>query len=232
MASARREPSARSQVSFPPGLRITSTCGDPVSGSPVCVSLSGVSTLTGVSSAPRAGSAASAACIASSNPASWGFASRRALALSTNPGETGMPSSIRIRCAARSAGTFPYAASSTAAVLTPGPYAMVPACAPGGATAVVTCPQHGQASIGSSHSVTSLLICTSRTCAHDEPAVLAPSRAVPHREHCGGGSALLPEVAVALCERLILSCRFSQIWSPSVVRISGVSHAMVLVYGR
>jgi len=37
------------------------------------------------------------------------------------PGETGMPSSMRIRFAARSAGTFPYAASSTAAVFTPGP---------------------------------------------------------------------------------------------------------------
>jgi hypothetical protein len=60
IAAARREPSARSHVSFPAGGRMISTCGDPSSGSPVSGSLSGVSTLTGVSSAPSAGSAASA----------------------------------------------------------------------------------------------------------------------------------------------------------------------------
>ena len=107
MAPARRDPSARSQVSFPPGGRMTRMCGDPVSGSPVPGSASGVSTLTGVSSAPSAGSAASAACIASSNPASSSRSLSLAFALSTNPGETGMPSSMRIRFAARSAGTFP-----------------------------------------------------------------------------------------------------------------------------
>jgi len=39
--------------------------------------------------------------------------------------------------------------------------------------------------------VTSLLIVTSQTCAHDDPAGLAPCRPAPHREHCAGGSALL-----------------------------------------
>jgi hypothetical protein len=121
IAAARRDPSARSQVSFPPGGRMISTCGDPPSGSPVSGSSSGVSTLTGVSSAPSAGSAASAARIASSNPASWSLTSSRLAALSTNPADTGMPSSMPIRCAVRSAGTFPYPASSTAAVLIPGP---------------------------------------------------------------------------------------------------------------
>jgi hypothetical protein len=120
IASCLREVSARSQVSFPPGGRTISTCGAP-SGSPVSGSGSGVTTLTGVSSAPSAGSAASAACIASSNPASWSLPSSRELALSTNPGETGTPVSMPIRSAARSAGTFPYPVSSSAAVFTPGP---------------------------------------------------------------------------------------------------------------
>lgn len=102
-----------------------------------------------------------------------------------------MPSSMRIRFAARSAGTFPYAASSTAAVLTPGPYDTLPGCAPAGAAATVTFPQHGQVSAGSSDSVTSRLILTSQTCAHDHPAGFAPARPAPHREHCAGGSAVL-----------------------------------------
>ena len=121
IAACRRDPSDRSQVSFPPGGRMISTCGEPVSGSPVSGSASGVSTLTGVSSAPSAGSAASAACIASSNPASSSRPLSLSLARSTNPGETGTPSSIRIRFAGRSAGTLPYADNSTAAVLIPGP---------------------------------------------------------------------------------------------------------------
>ena len=54
IAAARREPMARSQVSFPPGGRTISTCGAPSSGSPVSGSASRVSTLTGVSSAPSA----------------------------------------------------------------------------------------------------------------------------------------------------------------------------------
>src|SRR6266496_727366 len=66
---------------------------------------------------------------------------------------------------------------------------MVPGCSPGGAAAALTCPQHGHSSAGSSHSVTNRVIRTSQACAHDEPAILAPSRAVPHREHCAGGSA-------------------------------------------
>ena len=120
IASARREPSARSQVSFPPGGRMISTCGArrPAPRSPVC---SGVSTLTGVSSAPSAGSAASAACIAVIEPGLLQPVTSRALALSTNPAETGTPSSMPIRFAVRSAGTFPYPVSSTAAALTPGP---------------------------------------------------------------------------------------------------------------
>src|SRR5438034_5345975 len=87
----RRDPSARSQVSFPPGGRMISTCGDPPSGSPVPGSSSGVSALTGVSSAPSAGSAAGAACIAASNPASASRSSSRLAALSTNPGDAGTP---------------------------------------------------------------------------------------------------------------------------------------------
>jgi hypothetical protein len=93
IAAARRDPSARSQVSFPPGGRMISTCGDPPSGSPVPGSSSTVSTLTGVSSVPSAGSAASAACIASSNPTSCSRPASRLAALSTNPADTGMPSS-------------------------------------------------------------------------------------------------------------------------------------------
>ena len=84
-------------------------------------SASGVTTFTGVSSAPSAGSAASAARIASSNPACRSRSSSRLLALSVNPAETGMPVSMPIRSAARSAGTFPYPVSSSAAVFSPGP---------------------------------------------------------------------------------------------------------------
>ena len=151
IAAARRDPMARSQVSFPPGGRTISTCGAPSSGSPVSGSVSRVSTLTGVSSAPSTGSSARAACIASSNAAAWSFSSSRALARSTKPGETGTPSSIAIRRAARSDGTFPYPLSSTAAALIPAPYEMVPGYAPGGASAVVSFPQHRHSSDGSSH---------------------------------------------------------------------------------
>ena len=190
IAAARREPIARSQVSFPPGGRTMRTCGAPSFGSPVSGSVSRVSTLTGVSSAPSTGSSARAACIASSNAAAWSFSSSRALARSTKPGETGMPSSIAIRRAARSDGTFPYPLSSTAAALIPAPYEMVPGYAPGGASAVVSFPQHRHGSDGSSHSVTHRAIFTSQTCAHDEPAALTPARLAPHPEHCAGGSAV------------------------------------------
>ena len=79
------------------------------------------STFTGVSSAASAFSPASAASIAASNPAFPSCAARRALALSTQPGETGTPSSMAMTCAARSGGTFPYAVSTTAAAFSTGP---------------------------------------------------------------------------------------------------------------
>jgi len=105
--SARREASARSQTSFSAGVRITITCADPGTTSPVPGSVSGASTLTGVSSAASTGSCASAARIASSNPPSCSRPSSRALALSTNPAETGIRSSMPITWAARAGGTFP-----------------------------------------------------------------------------------------------------------------------------
>ena len=98
-----------------------------------------------------------------------------------------MPSSIAIRRAARSDGTFPYPLSSTAAALIPGPYEMVPGYAPGGASAVVSFPQHRHSSDGSSHSVTRRVIFTSQTCAHDAPASAHPGQAAPHPEHSAGG---------------------------------------------
>ena len=67
---------------------------------------------------------------------------------------------------------------------------MLPGCAPGGASAVVTCPQHGHRRAGSRCSVANLLIFTSQTCAHDRPAGPASASPVPHREHRAGGSAL------------------------------------------
>lgn len=73
---------------------------------------------------------------------------------------------------------------------------MLPGLAPGGASAVVTCPQHRQISAGSSHSVTSLLMLTSQTCAHDAPAGCAPASPVPHREHRAGGFRRRPLVRV------------------------------------
>jgi hypothetical protein len=79
------------------------------------------STFTGVSSAASAFSPASAASIAASNPAFPSCAASRPLALSTQPGETGTPSSMAMTCAARSGGTFPYAVSTTAAAFSTGP---------------------------------------------------------------------------------------------------------------
>ena len=79
------------------------------------------STFTGVSSAASAFSAASAASIAAASPALPSCAASRPLALSTQPGETGTPSSMAMTCAARSGGTFPYAVSTTAAVFSTGP---------------------------------------------------------------------------------------------------------------
>ena len=79
-------------------------------------------TFTGVSSAASVFSAASAASIASSNPAFPSRADSREPALSTHPAETCVPSSIPISCAARSGGTFPKAVSSTAAAFSTGPY--------------------------------------------------------------------------------------------------------------
>ena len=66
-------------------------------------------------------SPASAASIAAPNPAFPSCAASRALALSTQPGETGTPSSMAMTCAARSGGTFPYAVSTTAAAFSTGP---------------------------------------------------------------------------------------------------------------
>jgi hypothetical protein len=120
IVSCLREAIAYSQVSFPPGGRTISTCGAPC-GSPACGPMAGVTTLTGVSSAPSAGSAASAAFIASPNPAPCSRWSSRVLALSTQPGDTRIPVSMPIRAAVRSAGTFPYPASSSAAAFSPGP---------------------------------------------------------------------------------------------------------------
>jgi len=65
------------------------------------------STVTGVSSAASTSWAASAAAIASSKQAAASPAFTRATALSTQPGETPVPSSMPISCADRSAGTFP-----------------------------------------------------------------------------------------------------------------------------
>ena len=79
------------------------------------------STFTGVSSAASAFSPASAASMASSRPAVPSCAASRALALSTQPGETGTPSSMAMTCAARSGGTFPYAVSTTAAAVSTAP---------------------------------------------------------------------------------------------------------------
>ena len=64
---------------------------------------------------------------------------------------------------------------------------MLPGCAHGGACAALILPQYGQASSGSRYSVTNVVIFTSRTCDHQLPARSAPSRVVPHREHCAGG---------------------------------------------
>jgi hypothetical protein len=79
------------------------------------------STFTGVSSAASTSSADSAAIIASSNPAAFSRAFTRAAALSTQPGETSAPSSMPMSRADRSAGTFPYPDSSTAAAFSAGP---------------------------------------------------------------------------------------------------------------
>ena len=130
----RREARACSQVSRPSGVRTISTCGAPgavfsfSSGSPSSSSsrtagcgASLSSTFTGVSSAASAFSPASAASIAASNPAFPSCAARRPLALSTQPGETGTPSSMAMTCAARSGGTFPYAVSTTAAAFSTAP---------------------------------------------------------------------------------------------------------------
>jgi ABC-type molybdenum transport system ATPase subunit/photorepair protein PhrA len=59
------------------------------------------STFTGVSSAASTSSAASAAVIASSNPASFSRAFILATALSTQPAETSVPSSMPMSCADR-----------------------------------------------------------------------------------------------------------------------------------
>ena len=133
----RREPRACRNVSRPSGVRTISTCGAPAAvfppsppgpSPPVPRRAAGVlsSTFTGVSSAASALSPASAAIIASSNPAVPSRASIRAEALSTQPAETGIPSSMPMTCAARSAGTFPYADSSTAAAFSTGPYDTAP----------------------------------------------------------------------------------------------------------
>ena len=129
----RREARACSQVSLPSGVRTISTCGVPAAAfslpSGSCSSSSRAagcgaflsSTFTGVSSAASASWPASAASIASSNPALPSCAASRALALSTQPAETGTPSSMAITCAARSGGTFPYAVSTTAAAFSTAP---------------------------------------------------------------------------------------------------------------
>ena len=121
MASLRREPMACRNVSRPSGVRVISTCGAPAAALPSFSSGSASSlscgtaaagtvlsrTFTGVSSAASTSSAVRAAIIASSNPAFPSCADTRAAALSTQPAETGIPSSMAMTCAARSGGTFP-----------------------------------------------------------------------------------------------------------------------------
>ena len=134
MAPLRREPMAFRNVSRPSGVRTMSTCGAPAAAAPSFSSGSLSSstgaagcgaflsvTFTGVSSAASTPSAVSAAIIASSNPPPASCADTRAAALSTHPAETGTPSSMPMTCAARSAGTFPYAVISTAAAFSTGP---------------------------------------------------------------------------------------------------------------
>jgi hypothetical protein len=118
-SALRREAMACRKVSRPSGVRTISTCGAPAAAFPSfssgsvssssraagCTVLS--RTFTGVSSAASTFPAASAAIIASSNPAFPSCADVRAAALSTQPAETGTPSSMPATCAARSDGTFP-----------------------------------------------------------------------------------------------------------------------------
>jgi len=82
-------------------------CAAPGTGAPVSGSRSACSTLTGLSSAPSTGQASSAAFIASSNPALTSFCDNRSAARSTNPADTGTPSSISTRLPDRSVGTLP-----------------------------------------------------------------------------------------------------------------------------
>src|SRR5271165_3848442 len=104
-----------------------------------------------VSSAASAFSPASASSIAASNPALPSCVASRPLALSTQPAETGTPSSTPITCAARSGGTFPYPVRPTAAAVSTGPQDTEPTCALSGGSANVTVPQQGHAKPGSAH---------------------------------------------------------------------------------
>jgi hypothetical protein len=72
----------------------------------------------GDSSAHSTSSARSAVCIAASNPAASSRPASRSWARTTNPAETGAPSSADISIAVRCAGTLPSELSSTAAALT------------------------------------------------------------------------------------------------------------------
>src|SRR5204862_372885 len=105
----RREPRAWRNLSRPSGVVTISTCGAPAgsfpsfssgSASPAAAGTGALSsTFTGVSSAASTSPAASAAIIASSNPAALSRAFTRATALSTQPAETSVPSSMPMSCA-------------------------------------------------------------------------------------------------------------------------------------
>lgn len=136
-----RAVTSRYQTSRSSGVRMVTTCGEPVATPPSSSTLS--TTLTGVSSAHSTSSARRAATIASSNPAPASACARRSWARATNPVDTFAPSSASIIRAVASTGTLPCEDGKIAAALRFGPYTTATAC-PHGGTAVFTAPQQEQ----------------------------------------------------------------------------------------
>jgi hypothetical protein len=98
-------------------VRTVYTCGLPQPSCPVAWVVSGA----GVSSVPSTSAAFRAFFSASSNPAACRASSRRTRQAETNPVETGAPSRVPIRSAARSIPITSAEASSVAAASTFGP---------------------------------------------------------------------------------------------------------------
>ena len=132
---------------------------------------------------------ASAASIASSNPAFPSCAFTRAAALSTQPAETVDAEQHADDLRGPLRRHVPVTRQQHRGRVQRRPVGHRARVRPGGGSANVTVPQHGHGKPGSAHSVTFRANSTSMTCAHRGSTASPPSRDARQDRHSAGGAA-------------------------------------------